>query len=280
MLYGLAVIAAWLLAEVLTGARLTLAHLLVSVLLVGLLSFVLYLPVVIVSGPERLLANRFVEPLGGAELMRDLSTSLARTWRLWNRDLPWPVVVVLVVGLLVQSVHSVKQRRAPLALLAVGVCLVLALVQRVAPFERVWLFLLPLYVVLASGGLLGVARLALVPRWAGSAAAIGLACLLGALVLRSGSILSSQETGAFPDAQAVALTLRGRLGPRDAVVTQLPASLPELQYYFSRDGLPLEALVRPPEQAQQVFVVATADPPNSILEARFPSANLYRVSAS
>jgi hypothetical protein len=159
------------------------------------------------------------------------------------------------------------------------VCLVIVVVQRVAPFERVWLFLLPLYLVVASGGLLSRASTFRVPRWAGSTAAIGLACLLGALVVRSGSILASQETGAFPDAAAVAQTLRGRLGPEDAVVTTLPASLPELQYYFRRERLPLETLVRAPEQAQRVFVIATAEPPKGVLEAHFPSADLYRVSA-
>jgi hypothetical protein len=258
-------------------------------LLVALLSFVLYVPVVVVSGPERLVANRFVEPLGAQELARDLTTSLARTWSLWNRDLPWPLVVLLIAGVLAHTAQELKQRRAPLAVLALGVCLALVLVQRVAPFERVWLFLLPLYFVLATGGLLSLATVT-VPRWAGSTAVIGLACLLGAVVLRSGSILASQETGAFPDAAHVAEALRGKLGPEDAVVTQLPASLPELQYYFRRDGLPLAALVRPPEQAPHVFVIApdeqqvdlgALDPAASwqtpVLQARLPGSVVYRL---
>ena len=280
MLYGVAVIAGWLAAEALAGrARLGWSQVALVGLLVAILSFVLYVPVVVVSGPERLAANRFVEPLGGAELVRDLTTSLARAWSLWNRDLPWPAVLLLVVGVGLQSAQDLRQRRPPLAPLALGMCLGLVLVQRVAPFERVWLFVLPLYFVLASGGLLGLFTTFEVPRWAASTAAIGLACLLGTLVLRSGSILASRETGTFPDAAAVAETLRDRIGPDDAVATTLPASLPELQYYFRRDGLPLETLVRPPEQAQRVFVVGTVDPPNGVLEAHFVSANLYRVSA-
>jgi hypothetical protein len=225
-----------------------------------------------------LLANRLVEPLGAADLARDLTTSLGRTWGFWNRDLPWPVVALLVVGVLVESAHALRRKRAPLGLLAGGVCLALVLVQRVAPFERVWLFLLPLYFILPGAGLVSMVSLR-VPRWAGGTAVIGLACILSALVLRSGSILASQETGAFPDAAGVAMALTSRLGPQDAVVTTLPASLPELQYYFRREGLPLDALVRPPEQAQHVFVVATTDPPNGVLAAKFSSANLYSVSA-
>jgi hypothetical protein len=35
----------------------------------------------------------------------------------------------------------------------------------------------------------------------------------------------------------------------------VPASLPELQYYFPRAGLPIDALVRSPETAAHVYVV-------------------------
>jgi hypothetical protein len=284
MLYGVAVIGAWLAREALAGVRrLTWSVVLVTALLVGLLTFALYLPVIVVSGPERLVGNRFVEPLGAPELARDLATSLRRTWAFWNRDLPAAVTWLLLAGVAWDTWEAVRRRCVPLALLATGPCLLLVLVQRVAPFERVWLFLLPLYFVLASGGLLGVAgRVLRVPRWAGAAGSLGLGCLLGGLVLTSGSILASRETGAFPEAEAVARTLRGRLSATDAVVTLLPASLPELQYYFGREGLPREALVRPPEAASRVFVVATAEPvlpgrQPAVVEARFPSATLYRL---
>ena len=80
--------------------------------------------------------------------------------------------------------------------------------------------------------------------------------ILGFATLSSGSILRSTETGAFPDAEAVARSLAGHLAAGDAVITQAPASLPELQYYFARAGLPIDALVRPPETAERVYVVA------------------------
>ena len=80
--------------------------------------------------------------------------------------------------------------------------------------------------------------------------------MLSIAVLRSGSVLRSTETGTFADAEAVAYSLRGRFGSGDAVVTTLPTSLPELQYYFPRAGLSIDALVRPPEQARHVYVVA------------------------
>jgi hypothetical protein len=259
-------------------------------LLVAILSFVLYVPVVVVSGPERLVANRFVEPLGGAELVRDLTTSLARTWSLWNRDLPWPAVLLLVVGVGLQSAQDLRQRRAPLALLAVGVSLGLVLVQRVAPFERVWLFLLPVYYVEGIAGLVRLFGQRMTPLARVRPARLGVVLLgaaLAAPVLASGSIPASQETGAFPDAPAVVASLRGRVADEDAVLTTVPASLPELQFYFRQAGLPTASLVTPPATARRLFVVAPAEPAGlglpagewqpPVEEARFSGSVLYRL---
>jgi hypothetical protein len=288
MLYGLVLIGAWLGSEV--HARRTAlrwSDLLAGGAVVGLLSFLLYLPVVLVSGPERLVGNRFVEPLAAAELARELPASLGRTWAFWNRDLPILGSAVLVLGVVVDTARAVRCRRVPLAVLAAGVCLALVLVQRVAPFERVWLFLLPLYLLLGSGGLMWL--LARCPtataRWTRGVAVTVIGLALGGLVLTSGSILASSETGTFPDAQRVANALRGRLGPEDVVVTLLPTSLPELQYAFRRVGLPAETLVRSPEAARRLFVVtppggdpgypAEWSPP--VVEQQFPGSTLYRL---
>jgi len=105
------------------------------------------------------------------------------------------------------------------------------------------------------------------------------------VTLTSGSILRSTETGVFPDAEAVAQTLGPRLAPDDAVMTIIPASLPELQYYFPRAGLPIDTLVRPPDEAQNLYVVAPPDAAPSVdgwanpqAVAQFGSANLYKLS--
>ena len=71
----------------------------------------------------------------------------------WNRDVPLPLAALLVIGFAIASVRPTRvQRRMPLGLLAPLVCLVSSLAQRVAPFERVWLFLLPLYFAIAAAG--------------------------------------------------------------------------------------------------------------------------------
>jgi len=104
--------------------------------------------------------------------------------------------------------------------------------------------------------------------------------VLGFATLSSGSLFRSTETGVFPDAEAVARSLSGRLAEGDAVVTTVPASLPELQYYFPRAGLPVEALVRPSEEAVHLYVIVTSDGSPSVLGWTHPvELERYRGSA-
>jgi hypothetical protein len=254
MLYGVTIVGAWLALEMRRSSRsghVEWRHVLASGLILGLVVTLVYLPVILISGPDKLVANRFVVPLDAGELAAQLPRSLAQTWALWNRDIPWPLAGLLVVGFVAATMMDLQRRRVPLGILAPVVCLGLVLIQRVAPFERVWLFLLPLYCVLASAGLARFVD--------GRVLAVVFGATVGFATLSSGSILRSTETGAFPDAEAVARSLSGRLSDGDAVVTTLPASLPELQYYFPRSGLPVQALVRLPDDAAHLYVIVAVD---------------------
>jgi 4-amino-4-deoxy-L-arabinose transferase-like glycosyltransferase len=258
MFYGVAIVAAWLVLEIRHAhlSRLTRGHLVVSALVLGLVITLAYLPVVLISGADKLVSNRFVVPLDVAELSAELPRSLAQTWGFWNRDLALVVSAVLVAGFAIESVAASRRRRLPIGLLAVAVCLAIVLVQRVAPFERVWLFLLPLYFAIASGGLARLLEVRRLPSFSTPVVSAVLAGVLGFATLTSGSILSSPETGAFPDAQAVTRGLQAVVAADDAVLTTLPASLPELQYYFARAGMRIDTLVRPPAEARNLFVIA------------------------
>jgi hypothetical protein len=279
MLYGVAIAAVcfclWSLAY--AGQRVVrTSHVLAAGLLLGLLVVLLYVPVLVISGADKLISNRFVVPLGWSELGSELARSLGQTWSFWNRDVPWPLAAVLVVGFAIATALELRKRQVPLGLLAPLICLLFVVAQRVAPFERVWLFLLPLYLLIAAAGLARFVD--------GRLLAAVFALLLGFFTLTSGSIVSSSETGAFPEAEAVTSALAPRLAPDDAVMTELPASLPELQYYFPRYGLPTSVLVRPPEEGQNMWVVAppgdqpsVAGFPNASEVQRFAGASLYQL---
>ena len=258
MLYGIAIAAVWALLQ----RRLSALHLLATGLILGLVTTLLYLPVLVISGADKLVGNRFVVPLSFGELGPELTRTLERTWAFWNRDIPWPLAALLVLGFAITLLFELRASQMPLGLLAPLVCLVLVLLQRVAPFERVWLFLLPLYFAIAAAGLARFVD--------GRILAAAFGVVIGYFSLTSGAILTSDETGAFPEAEAVTRALAPRLAPDDAVLTQLPASLPELQYYFPRYGLPTNVLVRDPEAAQNLWVIAS--PGSAPHQAGFPNA--------
>ena len=248
MLYGVAIAAAWALLQ----RQLFWKHVAASGIILGLVTTFLYLPVLVISGADKLVSNRFVVPLALPDLLPELGRTLARTWAFWNRDVPWPLAALLVLGFAVTIFFELRARRVPLGLLAPLACLALVVLQRVAPFERVWLFLLPLYFAIAAAGL---------TRFVDGRLLAGIfGVVVGYFTLTSGSILASTETGAFPEAEAVTRTLAPRLARDDAVMTDLPASLPELQYYFPRYGLATDVLVRPPSDAHNLWLIA---PPGS-----------------
>lgn len=259
MVYGVVVVAAWFGALRLAGrvaaSRVRIGHLVASAGLLGTFSLLAYAPVIVVSGPDRLIANRYVASLNGSDLVRELPASLGRTWSDFNQDVPLAIVPVLAIGFALATVDDVRRRQVPLGLLAALVCLACVLVQRVAPFERVWLFLLPLYLIVATAGLATLARGRLGSVF-GGIVALG---ALGAIVvttLTSGSIAASPETGLFTDAETVARLLGPRLQASDAVLSDVPASAPQLEYYFARNGFGVDPLRRSPEGARTLYVVA------------------------
>ncbi len=256
------------------------------IVVTGAVSLLLYLPPLIVSGLNNLLGNRFVVPLDWASFADELPHSLAASWLLWMRDLPLPIVAVLVAGFGLGLVRHPRLSRVPgppLVAAALVACLPILVAQRVVPFERVWLFLLPVVLLTGGAGLVWLLSLVANRYLDALVSALGLAAALGLglLVVQSGSVLRSAETGSFPEAQAVTGLLAGRLAPDDSVVTSIPASLPELQYYFRRDGLDAAALVRPPAAGGHVYLVATpaAPPPaNASLLASLPGAVVYEAT--
>jgi hypothetical protein len=208
-----------------------------------LLAGELYSPVLAVSGPKALFANKWVSASPFPILLHQLPASLVSTWRGWNRDLPMWLAAVLAVGFVISLLwhRRISSQRVPLAL-ALLLCVgPLVLVQRVIPFERVWLFALPLYFICAAAGL----AMALDPvfhrlhlRHAMALVALVAALFAGLRVERSGSVYLSSiyldnESRGMP---ALAAWLKGQLHPGDTIVAVPPSDGP-LRYYLQQESV-------------------------------------------
>jgi hypothetical protein len=244
MLYPFAGLAAWL---ALCGGRRFLGQLLGACILAGALTVALYLPILLLSGPGALVGNRFVQPLTPARWAHELPASLAETFRDWHRDLPAWLAAVLAAGFLAALAAHRRLGRQPVPLAAVlaACCLLLTAAQRVAPFPRVWLFALPVYLITAAAGVAAAVRLVL-PQAARPVAVAGLVAaavlLLGWRVAHSPAVLESTQTGTLRDGAEVAALLEDRLSPGDLVIASSPSD-GVLMYHFHRRDLPLDRIV-------------------------------------
>jgi hypothetical protein len=134
--------------------------------------------------------------------------------------------------------------------------------QRVVPFERTWLFALPLYLVTASAGLVLLSRRLESSRWHSIAvpvAAMALCALLAGKAVASQAVYDSEDTSTFRDAPEVADFLAGELRPDDRVLVVPPADL-ILEYYLDVLGLDAGRLLYSDFSARRYLVVVKPPP--------------------
>jgi len=147
-----------------------------------------------------------------------------------------------------------------LLLIVMAWCLLVLCMQRVLPFVRNWMTLMPLYYAGASAGLIYAgksvagyfrqrysfkARLSVA---AGSILAVVLALGLSVMMVTAQTAYQKDEMGEYTrnttrDAEEVALFLKDKLVEGDIVFSDFDYTAVPLEYYFIKYGIPLEYLV-------------------------------------
>jgi hypothetical protein len=217
-------------------------YLFVAGMAVVVLTAIFYLPIFWSSGVESVLGNRFVSALEWDDFSESVFVRFHNTWRAWNKDvLPivgWVTLLGAGVGIVFHA-HSGKTR-APLwlaALVWIGGVLV---ARQVAPWPRVWLFLLPLFLMWASAGMV-IAGQALLARWelprlAFVLAALALTAWLSVNLFQIQSANFFKNPGNLGEAEEMTVFIQQNLNPEDVVVVVIPLNYPT-RYYFNRYGI-------------------------------------------
>jgi hypothetical protein len=262
MLYALAAITAWLVWTIAIERRnrtLLRTRLLPALLGASALTLIFYTPVLVAAGPHALLGNSFVAPRPWSYVDRRLSLSFLATFGRWHRDQPAPLWWLIAAGFLVGLVfHGRLSRfRVPPAAAVVLVVPPLVVMQRVVPFERVWLFLLPLYLLTAAAGLLFAVGSLRDRPWfqvAVTIASVALCASLAGEAVASRAVYRSEDTSTFRDAPAVAAFLERRIRPGDRVLAAPPADQ-ILEYYLDAAGFDAGRILYQRFQARRAFAV-------------------------
>jgi hypothetical protein len=254
---------AWLLA-VERRAGLARARLLPMLVAVAVLTFVLYAPVIGASGLHALVSNSFVAPQTWSYFLHHLPSSLGSTFAGWHRDQPlalWATIAFGFSGGLLLHRRLSRIRLSPWVGPLVFIPPLLAL-QHVVPFERVWLFLLPLYLTTAAAGLLLlVRRLEPMSLYAPATAvvAVALCAALAGKAVASQAVYHSEDTSTFRDAPTIASFLETELRPDDRLLVAPPADL-ILEYYLDVEGFDAGRLLYTDFQARRLLAVVEEGP--------------------
>jgi uncharacterized membrane protein len=251
MAIGIAAIALWMAANAALQRKWRfVATLAVAFVAIGLLSLLLYSAVLGQRG--------WTAVTEAPREWHSIRALVSAVWQNWNRaashPFDWLVAAAFIAGF-------VRRPRLPAAVLAtlVGV----ALVAPIAPFVRSWLFLLPVYLIVAAGGLSWASR-----RF-GPAAAIATTAVLAATFLHAG--LKSSDVPPLSDNSIVPLLKRYVPKHRSVLLDRYVAA-PTVYYYFERYGAPVKrtGVLRSADRRPGHIVVVTpngTDPLQTVYKA-------------
>jgi len=124
----------------------------------AILTMLFYTPILIFTGPEKVFTNGFVAPLPWADLLATLSQRFTETWIEWTTGVPLFMAIFLVAGWTLSLIfhRRLSTTRVPLQLAALLWIAALIIIQRPNAFGKVWLFLLPLMLLWAAAGIVGL----------------------------------------------------------------------------------------------------------------------------
>jgi len=307
MLYPFGILMTWLLVSALLKdvslaySQRFIYYLLSAAICVALLTILFYAPILIFSGLDNLVGNSIVASLSWDDFQQSIWVRAQNTWEDWTAGVPLFMTMLLVTGTIVSLVfhRKLSPHRLPLQIAAVIWIAIVLILQRVAPWPRIWLFLLPLFIIWASAGLTYLLYLATRERPSfenGYLAIIGVAILLPTILLATYYINPSNPAQTTGVEEEITRYLKDYLQPGDVIVAISPMRA-QVGYYFSAYDIPddffynhqLEferAIVLVNEKHSQTLesVIAHEGLPNVLdldaakLIRRFKYAALYEIS--
>jgi hypothetical protein len=124
----------------------------------GLLTFILYSPVIIFgTGLDSILHNEIVQSRSWSYFVESLNPRIVKTWADWTEDLAPSIQYLLSGGFLVSVFfyRKASNQKLPLQLFLFLAVAILLILQRIAPLQRIWMYLELFCVVFSVAGCLG-----------------------------------------------------------------------------------------------------------------------------
>jgi hypothetical protein len=265
-----------------------LLHLIVSGMVAGLTTFLLYLPVFLHHKTFSVLfGNVFIEKLPWDAFRQTTPIRLTETWYAWINGIPAPVVNILLLGFgLALLLHwKLSNTRVPIPFAAVAWLVPLVLVQEVQLWSKTWFAFNPLVLLWCAAGLVGVVgmlfqwldlfvnittahkgaqaqaqrhreeksfRMGLIKYSFSIVTGLAIAAILfGSLVYKQSNFLDMNRPGTNEE---IALYIQQNLQPEDTIVVSWEDE-PMVWYYLLRHQVPEKVFLVRSTSFKRAFVV-------------------------
>lgn len=233
----------WLFRDIPTETRgRFLAGFILTSLMTILTTLALYSPILIFgSGLSSIISNEFVQSQSYSDFLQSLLARMPRVWAEWTFMVPGWVVFFITVGFILLLV--LEQRRfkhkIPVWLPMTLAISILLFAQRVAPWPRVWLFLLAFYLLWSAAGWLAFANIVFTRlRWKfRQPLLIGatlLLVILGFAAYKTDPIFNSPADSLTRNAATFVASI---ITDEDTLVAVSPVSI-QVGYYLTMEGIP------------------------------------------
>ncbi len=273
--YGITIL--WILLSLvfndsLINKKTLLKNMFISIIITISLVVMLYSPAIIFSNTDTGIVSSAIESHKLAEFLKNLPNDLINIWKNWNMDIPLGVSITLIIGFIASFFVSKKFKSYKVHLLfPILLWLIpLILIQRPTMFERVWLFLLPIFFILASSGIVYILEVLVHKIFSKTKSlqktqnifiSVIMPILIISLTLGLGfnsyyrkSIYFSNETGTLLNAEEITLYLKKEIKPNDKIILGCPSEWP-LKYYFDKYGLSYEYVNKDINKSSRIVVI-------------------------
>ena len=240
-------------------------YLALSAIGIIILTGILYLPIVYTSGLQSVVGNDVIESLSWSDFTQSLLPRIINTWREWNRALhpiiSWIAIIGLVASFFVPQLP--RNRRIPLISAGFLWIATALLVQRVTPWPRIWLFLLPFFVIWITAGIFGLTTLIANKFQKFDHLILILTGVIVVTILIAGFVRTypqfSEKIFSKGEVEQVSDFLSDYLQKGDVVVVTSPDTV-VLKYYLMRNNIDKEytELVKGKEITRSIVVVNQA----------------------
>lgn len=262
-LYPFGILFTWLLLNLLfkqfSPSYSSQSNFFIKIFIAGTLTVILtaisYLPVILSSGTASLFGNVFVQSLSWSDFIQTVPHRLNDTWQEWTGNVSLIFIIPILVGLAISIIlhRRISTLKIPFQLASVLFLIPVLLIQRPNPWAKVWLAFLPIILVWAAAGLVGLLDQMMLSRKSIKVITAGICLVLLIAGLRY-TVTLHRRYAQPGTVEQIVHDLAGELQAGDVVISMDPVDIP-LQYYWRVNQLDPAILNSDNELIDRAFVV-------------------------